>query len=142
MNFPLFYSPFGGHQTTIPWYHILPEPIIRKRLEREKIYGVYKTLNKITLRDTRNTIRALGFKVIYFHRASALSAGNRSYIKKMIGLIVKKDFSELKTHMKKLKKVTLRELANFIFFSLLIPLNFIPIINELTIAGVRCVLKK
>ena len=142
MNFPVFYSPFGGHQRSIPWYHILPETIIRKRLEREKIYGVYKTLNKITLRDTRNTIRALGFKVVYFHRASALSAESRSYIKKMIGLILKKDFLKLQKHIKKLKKITLSELMNFIFFSLLLPLNFIPIINELTIAGIRCVLKK
>lgn len=141
MNFSLFYGPFGGHQDSVPWYHLLPERLIRKRLERENIYGLYKTLNKITLTDTRKAIRALGFKVIYFHRASALSAESRAYVKKMIRLIVKKDFSELRKHMKKLNKITLSELGKCIFFSLLLPTNFIPIANEFTIAGIQCVLK-
>jgi len=142
MNFSLFYGPFGGHQDSIPWYHLLPERIIRSRLERENIYGVYKTLNRITLRDIRNSIRGLGFKTIYFHRTSTLNARGRSFIKKAAGLLVEKDFLELQRHIKKLKKMTLNEMVNFIFSSLLIPLNFIPVINELTIAGIRCVLKK
>lgn len=93
MNFSLFYSPFGGHQETIPWYHILFEPLIKNRLERENIYGVYKTLNRITLRDARNAIKDFGFKVIYFHRGLGI-----------------------KPHIKKLKKVTLKNMVNLIFF--------------------------
>jgi len=155
--FPPFYGPLSGHIddfVMIPWFHLLPRPVVKKfllSLKRQQgiltpaiAYEVFATLNRLTIFQFRRKARRAGFQFAYFQvRPFLTHPGNRF----AIGLV-----SALRhpPRLQNLRQVFARArhefdfgtVVLFILLSAITPLVCVPILQEVAAGACKAVLRK
>jgi SAM-dependent methyltransferase len=149
IDFPLFHGPYGGHiddAVKWPWYHLLPEPRVRATL-RARGAGIeerlYASLNRMTLGAFRRHVRASGLRVRELGRIHHLTHPGR---KLLVGLVRGMRAGSPREMLARLgearRDFTLAEAAAFPFLAALVPLSYLPWLEEIATTGVRCVLER
>ena len=153
INFPLFFSPYGGHifdYIKIPWFHILPTPLVCRTirlcsskpglLTTEYVEKLFMSLNRMTLKRYRTLIKAnkleeIGCEETFFmpHDATLVINNLKTYMSSrshIEGMYKKYEF-----------RWTSLMVFAFLFFLYKIQSRFGMYFKEYIISGIRSVVK-
>ena len=149
IDFPLFRGPYGGHiDDTIkwPWFQLLPR---RRVLEQLRARGaaveerLYLSLNRITLRRFRRLLAASGLRVRELRRIHHLThPGRKLLIGLRDGLRARSAPEVLASLAAARADFTPAEALAFPLLAALVPLSYLPLLEELATTGIRCVLER
>ncbi len=156
INFPLFYGPFGGHIDDfikIPWYHLLPSTIIKKKLRRgnfkrgiltgEHVAEVFGTLNKMTLMEFRKITGELGFKIVALKVSPSMNDEGVRYLRSLQEKFFFRSIDEIiKQALSLSYYFTPRSFLSFLIFLGFAPLAYVPLANEFFASAVTAVIEK
>ncbi len=153
--FPPFYGPLSGHiddYIMIPWFHLLPDSIVKRALESRPplrgilspldTYAVRKTLNGLTIMRFKRAARRAGFQFDYWRvRPFLTHPGTRL----AIGLVAAArqrgvGFGAVLNRAR--KEFTPGTFLLFLLLGALAPLVFVPLAREIAAGGVKSVLRK
>jgi ubiquinone/menaquinone biosynthesis C-methylase UbiE len=154
VNFPLFYSCFGGHTfdyIKIPWLHVLPASWVRRILRCFKskpgfittdyVGKLYMSLNKITLEKYRRIVRKCNFKEINFEETLFLPHEAALFFSKIKKSISSRSFKLWKEAFNNFNFGSVIVFI-FLYFIYRLPFRSLRPFNEVIISGIRSVLKK
>lgn len=156
ISFPVFYGSFGGHiddYIKLPWYHLLPQSLVRATLRRcksrgsyvtpEFVEGMYLSLNRMTYQRFIRLIENQSLVIVDLSRSAflttagnqllydirtALRNGGRAQVWKAIRRIPR-DFDFWSFWL-------------FLFLLPTLPLMRVPYVQELFLGGIRATLQK
>jgi ubiquinone/menaquinone biosynthesis C-methylase UbiE len=155
--FPPFYGPLSGHiddYILIPWYHCLPREIVKRKLfsiERRigfltprDAYGVFATLNHLTIFQFRRAARRAGFTLAYWRARPFLThPGTRFAVGLIAALRRPPRLANLRVVLARARReFTIGTFLLFLLLSALAPLVFVPFAQEIAAGGVKAVLRK
>jgi ubiquinone/menaquinone biosynthesis C-methylase UbiE len=149
IDFPLFRGPYGGHIDDViawPWFHLLPDRIVSRRLERlgaTRELAVYRSLNRMTLRAFRRMVRGSGLRVRESRRLNFLTHPGRKLAVSLLeaarrmspagaARAVREAFSDFSPS----------EAAALPLLLAAVPLSRVPLLEEWTVTGMRYVLER
>jgi SAM-dependent methyltransferase len=153
--FPPFYGPLSGHiddYIMIPWFHLLPDSIVKRALESRPplrgilsprdTYAVFKTLNGLTIRQFKRAARRAGLRLdcwrvrpFLTHPGTRLAVGLIAAARQCgrgLGAVLQRARQEF----------TIGTFLLFLLLSALTPLVFVPFLQEIAAGGVKSVLRK
>jgi len=151
INFPLFYSPYGGHifdYIKIPWLHVLPPRWVCRCLSMQPdkpgiittdyVAKLYGSLNRMTLRKYKRLLHQTNLKEIHSEKNLYLPHDAALFLKALKSAPAAKS---LQTIRKNFARVHISSLLVFFFLFLLyrLPIRRTPPFNEVIISGVRSV---
>jgi len=154
--FPPFYGPLSGHiddYVMIPWFHLLPRDIVKKRLlnyrsigilSPHEVYAVFTTLNGMTVFQFKRNAHQAGFAFDYLrvrpfltHPGMRLAAGLISALRNPPRL------KNLRAAIARARReFDLGTFLLFLLLSVISPLVFVPILQEIAAGGCKAVLRK
>ncbi|MBM3127920.1 MAG: class I SAM-dependent methyltransferase [Chloroflexi bacterium] len=155
--FPPFYGPLSGHiddYVLIPWFHLLPRALVERKLlslDRQigiltprDAYAVFATLNRLTIFGFRRVARRAGFTLAYWRvRPFLTHPGTRVMVGLFAAFRHPSRIGNLQAVLARARReFTLGTFVLFLWLSVLAPLVFVPIAQEIAVGGVKAVLKK
>jgi ubiquinone/menaquinone biosynthesis C-methylase UbiE len=153
VNFPLYYSAFGGHTfdyIKVPWLHLLPTSWVCKILKCFKskpgfittsyIEKLYMSLNKMTLKRYNRMVRECGFDEVSFEQTLFLPHDAALFFNEIKRSVAYRSFKMGK------KAFNYFSFASVIVFGFLYCIYRLPFrgyrpFNEVIASGIRSVLK-
>jgi len=155
--FPPFYGPLSGHiddYIMIPWFHLLPRPLVERTLLSRSphagiltprdAFEVYATLNGLTIFGFKRCARRAGFAFDYLRvRPFLTHPGTRLAVGLLAALRHPPRGKNLRAVLSRARREF--DLGTFLLFVLLsavAPLVFVPILQEIAAGGCKCVLRK
>ena len=154
VNFPLFFSPYGGHTfdyIRLPWLHVLPANWVCKIIRCFKskhgfittdyVEKLYMSLNKMTLKRYKLMIKKSNFKIVFFKETLFLPHKAALFfndIKKSISLGSFKLWKKAFRHFNLVSVLVF----GFLWCIYRLPLRTYKPFNEVITSGIRSVLKR
>jgi len=153
VNFPLFYSPYGGHTIDyikIPWFHILPDRLVRQAIRRQQskfriittdyVEKLYMSLNKMTLKRYYTLIKQNNLKEIYSEETFYMPHDAALFVNELKSSISTRSLKNVREKFVHLNRISLI-IFIFLFFLYRFPLRFVKPFNEVIVSGIRSVLR-
>lgn len=155
--FPPFYGPLSGHLDDfilIPWFHLLPRQIVKRRLfsldrrvgilSPRDAYAVFTTLNRLTVFQFRRVARRAGFSFAYWRvRPFFTHPGMRLVVGLLTALRHPSRMEYLRAVLTRAyREFTFGTFLLFLLLCALTPLVFVPFVQEIVAGGVKAVLRK
>jgi SAM-dependent methyltransferase len=156
ISFPVFYGPFGGHiddYIKFPWYHLLPQSLVRATLRRcrprgsyvtpEFVEGMYSSLNRMTYRRFRHLIRDPSLAIVDLSRSAFLTTAGNQLVYDVRTALAKRNGAEFWEALRRVPEdFDFWSFCLFLFLFPTLPLMRIPCVQELFLGGIRATLKK
>ena len=153
INFPLFYSPYGGHTIDYiktPWYHILPDRWVRRAIRKKQskpgiittdyVEKLYMSLNKLTLKRYYKIIQKNNLEEIYSEKTAYMPHDAVLFMNELKSSNSRKNLKNVKKTFLELNKASLL-IFIFLFFLYRFPFRSVNLINEVIVSGIRSVVK-
>jgi SAM-dependent methyltransferase len=156
ISFPVFYGPFGGHiddYIRIPWWHLLPKPLVRASLRRRRPRGGYVTpefsigmfdsLNRMTLRRFHELLAPLPLELVTLRRAAFLTTPGNQLVYDLRTALARSDRRAAWAALRRAPRdFSFVDACLFLLLLPTLPLMRVPLLRELFLGGVRAKLRK
>ncbi len=156
ISFPIFYGPFGGHiddYVRIPWWHLLPKPLVRATVRRCKPKGAYVTpefsvgvfdsLNRMTLHQFKKLLEPLPLEIVELRRVAFLTTPGNQLVYDVRSALARSDLRAAWNSIRRAPEdFSLTDACLFAILFPTLPLMRVPLLRELFLGGVRANLRR
>ncbi len=155
--FPPFYGPLSGHiddYVMIPWFHLLPRAVVQRKLlsirkpqgilSPRDAFDVYATLNGLTIFQFKRMARRAQLAFAYCRvRPFLTHPGTRLAVGALAALRHPPRVQNLRAVFARARReFQLGTALLFILLSVIAPLVFVPVAQEIAAGGCKAVLRK